>query len=155
GIALLPAVGMHILFGLPDGVIKKRGARVVLVIGYVLALGVAAYEWSQRPKLPLWPVATTAALALLAGAVVSTSPYNKSRGLERQRMQWFGWSMTVASTIAVFAGATKLLVNWPRNPIETAAVAVLPIPLALAFGATTKRVGRVDRLLAQTVSVAG
>ena len=155
GIALIPAVWMHILFGLPDGVIAKRSRNVTVLIGYVLSLGVAGYVWSQRPKLPYWPVIVTGALALLAGAIVSTSRYNKSRGLERQRMQWFGWSMTVAFTVAVFAGATRLLVNWPRNPIETAAVAALPIPLALAFGATTKRVGRVDRLLAQTVSVAG
>ena len=155
GIALLPAVGMHILFGLPDGVIKKRSRIITVVIGYVVSLGVGVFLWTQRPKLPLWPVATTAALALLAGAIVSTSRYNKSRGLERQRMQWFGWSMTVAVTVAVFAGATRLLVNWPRNAIEAAAIVALPIPLALAFGATTKRVGRVDRLLAQTVSVAG
>lgn len=155
GVALLPAIGMHILFGLPDGVITKRGRTITVIIGYVVSLGVAGYLWSQRPKLPLWPVAVTGALALLAGAIVSTSRYNKSRGLERQRMQWFGWSMTVAFTVGVFAGATRLLVNWPTNVIEAAAIAALPIPLALAFGATTKRVGRVDRLLTQTVSVAG
>jgi len=155
GVALLPAIGLHILFGLPDGVIAKRGRTITVIVGYVLSLGIAGYLWSQRPKLPLWPVAVTGGLALFAGAIVSTSRYNKSRGLERQRMQWFGWSMTVAFTIAVFAGATRLLVKWPTNPIEVAAVAALPIPLALAFGATTKRVGRVDRLLTQTVSVAG
>ena len=155
GIAFLPAIGMHILFGLPDGVIVKRSRSVTVLVGYVLALGVAGYLWSQRPKLHYWPVAVTGALALFAGALVSTSRYNKSRGLERQRMQWFGWSMTVAFTIAVFAGATRLLVKWPTNAVEAAAVAALPIPLALAFGATTKRVGRVDRLLAQTVSVGG
>ncbi|HJT38379.1 MAG TPA: GAF domain-containing protein, partial [Actinomycetota bacterium] len=155
GLALLPAVGMHILFGLPDGVLPKRSRRIAVLIGYVVSVGVAVYLWSQRPKLPYWPVIVTAAIALFAGAIVSTSRYNKSRGLERQRMQWFGWSMTVACAIAVFAGATRLLVNWPTNAIETAAVAALSIPLALAFGATTKRVGRVDRLLAQTVSVAG
>jgi len=155
GVALLPSVGMHILFGLPDGVITKRGRSVTVIIGYIVSIGVAGYLWSQRPKLPLWPVAVAGGLALLAGAIVSTSRYNRSRGLERQRMQWFGWSMTVAFTVAVFAGATRLLVKWPTNAIEAAAVAALPIPLALAFGATTKRVGRVDRLLAQTVSIAG
>jgi len=155
GVALLPAIGLHILFGLPDGVIAKRGRTITVIIGYVVSLGIAGYLWSQRPKLPLWPVAVIGGLALFAGAIVSTSRYNKSRGLERQRMQWFGWSMTVAFTVAVFAGATRLLVKWPTNPIEVAAVAALPIPLALAFGATTKRVGRVDRLLAQTVSIAG
>ena len=155
GIGILPAVGMHILFGLPDGVIAKRSRRITVVVGYVLSLGVALYLWSQRPKLPYWPVTVAGALALFAGAIASTSRYNKARGLERQRMQWFGWSMTVAFTIAVFAGATRLLVKWPTNAIEVAAIAALPIPLALAFGATTKRVGRVDRLLTQTVSVAG
>src|SRR5438874_371893 len=155
GVALLPAIGMHILFGLPDGVIAKRGRRITLIVGYVVSLGVAGYLWSQRPKLPLWPVAVASALALLAGAIVSTSRYNHSRGLERQRIQWFGWSMTVAFTVGVFAGATRLLVKWPTNAIEAAALAALPIPLALAFGATTKRVGRVDRLLTHTVSVSG
>jgi signal transduction histidine kinase len=155
GVAMLPAIGLHILFGLPDGVVTKRSRSITVLIGYVISLGVAGLLWSQRPKLPAWPVAVTGGLALLAGAIVSTSRYNRSRGLERQRMQWFGWSMTVAFTVGVFAGATRLLVNWPTNAIEAAAVAALPIPLALAFGATTKRVGRVDRLLAHTVSIAG
>jgi len=155
GVALLPAVGMHILFGLPDGVVAKRGRRITVIVGYVVSLGVAGYLWSQRPKLPYWPVVVTGALALFAGAIVSTSRYNRSRGLERQRTQWFGWSMTVAFTIGVFAGATRLLVNRPSKAIEVAAIAALPIPLALAFGATTKRIGRVDRLLTQTVSVSG
>ena len=155
GIGFLPAVGMHILFGLPDGVIGKRSRWISVLIGYILSLGVAVFLWSERPKLHYWPVVVTGVLALLAGVIVSTSRYNRSRGLERQRMQWFGWSMTVAFTVALFAGATRLLVKWPTNAIEAAAIAALPIPLALAFGATTKRVGRVDRLLAQTVSVAG
>src|SRR5579864_8038201 len=153
GIGFLPAVGMHILFGLPDGVMPKRSRRITVLIGYILSLGIAVLMWAQRPKLHYWPVVVAGALALLAGAITSTSKYNKSRGLERQRMQWFGWSMTVAFTVAVFAGATRLLVKWPTNAIEVAAIAALPIPLALAFGATTKRIGRVDRLLTQTVSV--
>src|SRR5438445_4421225 len=70
-------------------------------------------------------------------------------------MQRFVLLMTFAFTIAVFAGWTRLLVKWTTNAIEVAAIAALPIPLALAFGATTKRVGRVDRLLTHTVSVAG
>src|SRR5438552_2809768 len=65
------------------------------------------------------------------------------------------WAVVSRLRAAVFAGATRLLVKWPTNAIEVAAIAALPIPLALAFGATTKRVGRVDRLLTQTVSVAG
>ena len=155
GIAFIPGIGMHILFALPDGAIAKRSRRIIVLIGYILSLGVAVLLWTQRPKLHYWPVIVAGALALLAGAIVSTTRYNKSRGLERQRMQWFGWSMTVTFTVAVFAGATRLLVKWPTNTIEVAAVAALPIPLALAFGGTTKRVGRVDRLLTQTVSVAG
>ncbi|MGZ4120573.1 MAG: histidine kinase [Actinomycetota bacterium] len=155
GFALLPAIMMHIIFGLPDGHIAKQSRRVMVLVGYGMSLAVAVYEWTQRPKLPLWPVAIVAALALLAGAGVSTSRYNRSRGLERQRMQWFGWAMTVATAVAVLSAATRLLVDWPTNAIEVAAVAAIPIPLALAFGATTKFVGRVDRLLAQTVSIAG
>src|SRR5712671_4304759 len=41
GVALLPAIGMHILFGLPDGVIAKRGRRITVIVGYVVSLGVA------------------------------------------------------------------------------------------------------------------
>jgi len=155
GFGLLPAFAMHVFFGLPDGAIAKRSRRITVLIGYALGLGVGVYEWTQRPQQLFWPVATLAALAFFAGAIVSTSRYNKSRGLERQRMQWFGWGFTVAVTLGTFGAATRLLVHWPTNAIEAAAVATLPIPLALAFGGTTRFVGRVDRLLAHTVSIAG
>ncbi|MDP8937150.1 MAG: histidine kinase, partial [Actinomycetota bacterium] len=85
----------------------------------------------------------------------SNRRYRRSSGLERQRMQWFGWAVAVGAEMAVVALAARVLSGWPDDAGAVAVAATLPIPLALAVGSTRRLIGRVDTLLAHTVSVAG
>jgi signal transduction histidine kinase len=70
-------------------------------------------------------------------------------------MQWFGWAVAVGIEVIVIALALRLLTGWPSNGAAVAAVATLPLPVALAVGSSRQLITRIDRLLAHTVSLAG
>lgn len=152
-IGLLPAAGLHVLLSLPDG--RCRVSRSVVVGGYAAGLLVGLAVWAARPAVPLWPVAIDAVLAAGVGIVVSNRRYRKSQGMERQRLQWFGWAVAVGLEVTLVAVALRILTDWPHNGAVIAAAATLPLPVALALGSFPKVMGRVDRLLAYTVSLAG
>ena len=153
GVGLLPVLGMHLLLGVPDGFC--RVARSVVVAGYAVGLLVGLFLWLQRPDLPLWPVVLEAIVAGTAGFVGSNHRYRRSHGVERQRMQWFGWAVAVGAEVILVALALRLLAGWPSDGAAVAAVATLPLPIALAVGSSHQLFTRIDRLLAHTVSLAG
>ncbi len=152
-LALLPMVAMHLLLGLPDG--SCRLSRAVTAGGYVTGAAVGLLLWAQRPSLPLWPVAVELVVAVPVGLVASQRRYARSIGLERQRMQWFGWALAVGLEILLVALALRALWGWPTRPLLVVAVASLPAALAFALGSMRRLATRIDRLLAHTVSVAG
>ena len=152
-LALLPVAAMHLLLGLPDG--SCRLSRTVIVGGYLVGAAVGIVLWTRRPALPLWPVGVELLVALPVGLVGVQRRYARSAGLERQRMQWFGWAVAVGAEMLLVALALRLLWGWPtRAPLV---VAVSSIPIAVAFGMGSLRhfAGRIDRILAHTVSIAG
>lgn len=159
-LAIIPAIGMHLVLGLPDGRLAKRKGRTRLISWYVVSASSGATLWLTAPEPgsgSWWPAAVLLALAtvsLLIAGTGSTARYRRARGLERQRMQWFGWAVTVGAVIAVVIAAIRLLADVSIGALVPA-LATAPIPLALAFGASTRFVTRVDRLLAHTVSIAG
>ena len=152
-VGLLPASAMHVLFGLPDG--ACRVARAAVGSGYAVGLAVGAALWLQRPSLPLWPVLVEGLVAASVGLIVSNHRYRKSYGTERQRMQWFGWAVAVGAEVTVVALAMRLFSGWPSDASLIAVVATLPIPIALIVGASRRLIGRIDSLLAHTVSLGG
>jgi signal transduction histidine kinase len=152
-LALLPAAGMHVLLTLPDG--SCAISRRVVVAGYVAGASTGALLWFQRPSLPLWPVAAIGIVAAAVGLAGSNRRYRRSAGVERQRMQWFGWAVAVGVEVAVVAIAVRLLSGWPDDAGAIATAATLPVPVALALGSSKRLIGRVDTLLAHTVSLAG
>jgi signal transduction histidine kinase len=151
--ALLPVAVMHLLLGLPDG--RCRTSRVVIVTGYVAAAVVGVAVWTRRPSLPLWPFAVETAVFVTIGLVGSERRYSRSRGIERQRMQWFGWAVAVGGETLVVALALRLLWGWPTRAWLVVMVATLPLAVALAMGSSRRLAGRIDRILAHTVSLAG
>ena len=153
GLAALPAASLHLLLGLPDGRLATVNRRITVAVAYAVGVLVALYLYAQRPDLPGWPVAGTFALWLAVGTLVSNGRYRKLRGTERQRMQWFGWALAVGVELLLVGVALRLLIDWP--PGGTVALATVPLPLALWFGASPRLVSHVDRLLAHTVSGAG
>ena len=61
GVALLPAVGLHLVLGLPDGALRSRPRRLWTAGGYAASAVVAAFLLNDRPRVALWPVVTVAA----------------------------------------------------------------------------------------------
>lgn len=154
-LALIPGVGMHVMLGLPDGRLDTKGRTALARAAYAAALALGAGLLPQRASLPMWPYVLAGALSIAVGFGTSRTRYWRARGRDRQRLQWFGLSITASAALAVAAGATNLLFKWPPEVAPVAAAATVLIPAALATAATKGIVERVDRLLVYTVSLAG
>ncbi len=152
-VAVLPAIGMQILLSLPDG--SCRVGRTVIAAAYVVGLLVGIGMWTQRPALPLWPVGLEAVVAGVIGFTGSNRRYRRSHGAERQRLQWFGWAVVVTAEVTIVTLALRLLADWPPQGLAVVAVATVAMPVALAVSCSPRLLGRIDRLLAHTVSIAG
>jgi signal transduction histidine kinase len=152
-LAILPVSTMHVLLGLPDG--TCRLSRLAIGCGYVAAIGVGLGVWSDRPKLPLWPFLVELLVAVPIGLVGARRRYRRAAGLERQRMQWFGWAISVGVELIVLAEALRLFWGWPTREALVVTVAAIPIAIAAAAGAMSGVATRIDRLLAWSVSFAG
>ena len=113
--ALLPAVAMHLLFGLADGRLATPIRRRAVATGYVAAAVVGVALMADRDRLVIWPVAVLWALALGFGIHASHVRYVKAGAVDRRRMQWIGWGMAVATEAAIVAVALRLLTDWPPN----------------------------------------
>ena len=152
---LLPAAGMHLLLGLPDGSVRGRANLIVVAAGYAAGAGIGLGLWTARPSLPIWPVAVEGAIATAIGLAGGNARYRRLHGLERQRMQWVGWAMAAAVEIVFVAVALRVLAGWPHDEARIAAVATIPIPIALALGGSKRLGGWIDRLLVHTIAVLG
>jgi len=152
-LTLLPVAVMHLFLGLPDG--SCRLSRAVIGIGYPLGAALGVVLWTRRPSLPLWPVAIELAVGLAIGIIGSQRRYARSSGLERQRMQWFGWAAALTVEALLVALALRGLWGWPTRFPLVVAVSLLPIAVAVVMGGTRRFAARIDRILAHTVSLAG
>jgi signal transduction histidine kinase len=152
---LLPAVALHLIVGLPDGQLGSRPRRVAVGMAYAAGAALGLALWAQRPELPLWPVVVAGVLAVAVGVPPSHRRFLATRGTERQRMEWVGLAVVVVAEGALVVTALRVLAGWPRHVPEVVGAVSVLVPLALAAGASPRLVGRVDRLLAHTVSLAG
>jgi signal transduction histidine kinase len=153
GLALIPAAVLFVVLAVPDGSLdrwSRRAGWTALAVG--AGLGVAL--WAARPA-PLWPVVVEGTVALFVAAVRSRRRYQHSAGVTRQRMQWFGWAVTVTVEVALVAAALRILVGWPPHAFAVIALTQLPIPIALVAASSPRLTAHVDRLLASTVSLTG
>jgi signal transduction histidine kinase len=154
-LGLLAAVGFHALLGLPSGRLESGTRRALVACAYGIGLAVGLVVWTQRPDLPLWPLAAEAGVMALGGYPFSNARYQHATEAERRRLMWLGWSVTVGGAVAVVAGALHVLVSWPPAPGEIAAAATAPVPLAFVLGTSPRLLGGIDRVLARTISLAG
>jgi signal transduction histidine kinase len=152
-IALLPIAVMHLLLSLPDG--SCTWSRGAILGGYAVGLAVGLGVWTRRPDLVWWPIVAEASMAILVGIIGSQRRYARSTGLERRRMQWFGWAVAVGLDVALVSLALRVLWGWPTRVALVAGLACLPLASAVALGSTRRFANRIDRLLAHTVSVTG
>lgn len=152
-LALLPMVAMHVLFGIPDG--SCRLSRLVVAGGYLAGTVLGLVLWAERPDEALWPVWVEAAVVLAVGLAVSQRRYSRSAGLERMRMQWFGWAAAVSAGTLLVALALSVLMGWPSRPSLVLLVALVPFAAAVGMCSTRRLASRVDQILTHTVSLAG
>ncbi len=153
-VAVLPAMGLHLLIGLAHASLSRHRRSAVLV-GYGAAVALGLALWAQRPTLAVWPLWLAAAVAVTAGLLAANRSYIHTAGLERQRLQWLGCALAVVAEVALVVVALRVLVDWPAHGAEVAAGTTVLIPVALAAGASPRLVSRVDRLLVHTVSLTG
>ncbi len=153
--ALLPAIAMHLLFGLADGRLATSIRRRAVAAGYLASITVGLALMADRERLVIWPIAVLWALALGFGLHASHVRYVKAGAIDRRRMQWVGWGMAVATEAALVAAALHLLTGWPNHAGAVALALTGLIPVALTLGTLPTMVARVDRLLTRTVEVAG
>lgn len=155
GVALLPAVALHLLLGIPRGALETAGRRATALAGYGLAAGLGMGLWAARPSLPMWPVWLAATVAVAVGLPASNRRYLRAGGVERQRLQWLGCAVVLVAEAALVIAALRLLVGWPRSGAVAAGAITVLIPMSLVAGTRARLVGRVDRILVHTVAAAG
>ena len=153
--ALVPAVALHVELIIPDGSIGKRGRRNLAVAAYGVAAitGLAMAAAGRVPAVPVVVAATV--LALLAGLPAAHQTYQRSVGLDRQRLQLVGCAVAVIIEVALVVAALNILVDWPDQAAEVAAASTVLVPLALVAGISARISRRVDRVLVHTVSATG
>lgn len=151
-LALLPAFGLHLLQGLPDGRLVTTVRRRVVVVGYALAaiagafIGVSGAD-AIRPVLLL-----ESALALLFGMPAVTRAYRMAEGSERRQLQWLACAAVAFVDLALVALALRAITDWPR-PVGTAvALGSAVLPVALAAITVPALVPQGDRLVMATVT---
>ena len=154
-IGLVPAVGLHLLLGMPDGRLPTAPRKGVALAGYAIGAGVAIYLWTQRPDIPPAAPVAEAAAYVIAGALGVAARYERASEGDRRRIRWLALAATLAAGVAVGAGGLRLLASWPPHAAVAAAAATGLIPLGVLAGTSKRLAGFVDRLLVSTISLAG
>ena len=152
---LVPAAGLHVLLSMPPGRLATPWRRGLAVAGYAAGAAVALFAWSQRPGIPLWPLAIQIPLTLVIGFGAVAMRMKRANGIEQRRVKWLGWGIVVVAGIAAAGFALHALVDRPPHVVEIAACATVLIPIALALSTSERLSPAIDRLLAQTVALAG
>ena len=155
-VAMLVAVGMHLALGLPDGALENRARRGLAIAGYVAALGLAAYLYTQRPDVPLAALTVAAGVAGLIGLVGYVRRCRRAATAQvRARLQWVAWGVVVAAAISLGAVVLNALLAWPEPIAAIAVASTVLVPFSLAMGASDQLAVRIDRLLVHSITLTG
>jgi signal transduction histidine kinase len=154
-LGLLPAVGLHLLVTLPDGRIVSTAREVWIIVAYALGAfsGLVAPHDGADPEE--WVFVLLWAAAVCIGLPASNGRYRAADSVDRRRMQWVAWAIAVVAELALVVVALRLLVGWPPHAPTVVLCSTVLIPAALAAGTNGRMIARVDRLLTQTVALAG
>ncbi len=154
-LALLPAFALHLLTALPDGRLTSRGRQRTTLAGYVVGLVVGGALCVDLTSIATWPIVALWIAALAAGIYAASLRYRVAGAVERRRMQWVGWGITVCAEGVLVMIALRVLTDWPHD-LGTVALAMTGlVPIAIIAGTQPKMVARVDILLTHTVALAG
>ena len=152
---LLPAFALHMFVALPDGRLLSSARQRGVICGYVIALGIGTALCSDLDEVMWWPIVALWISALGFGVYATFLRYRTAGAVERRRIQWIGWGLTVAAEAVLVVIALRLLTDWPNSPGAVSLAMTGLIPIAIIAGTLPKMVARVDRLLTHTVALAG
>lgn len=153
--ATLPAFAFHMLVALPDGRCVSPTRQRAVFGGYVVSLAVGSALCADLDRIPAWPIVLLWIAAIGLGMHAAYLRYRVASAVDRRRIQWIGWGLTVTAECVLVIVALRLLSDWPDSPGTMALAMTGLIPLAVIAGTLPKLVARVDRLLTHTVSLAG
>jgi len=135
-VAMLVAIGLHLALGLPDGALENRARRGIVIAGYVGALGLAAYLYTQRPEVPLGVLTIAAGIAGFVGVIGYVRRCRNARTAQaRARLQWVAWGAVVAAAISLGALVLNALLSWPAPVAAIAVTSTLRVPFAISLSA--------------------
>jgi signal transduction histidine kinase len=154
-VALVPAIALHVLLGMPDGRLATSVRRIVAALGYAGGAATAVALWSRRPEIPVWPVALLAVFAAVAGTAGFVARYAAASIPGQRRMRWLALGVLVAAGVSVAALGLDALVAWPSNPGAVAAGSTIVLPVVLVAGLSDRLSRAVDPLLVAAISLAG
>jgi signal transduction histidine kinase len=152
---LVIAISFHFLIALPDGRLGRPGWRLVAALGYATAVGTGIGLAVAGEPFPLMAGGLIWLLAVLTALPVTRLRYLKAAGRDKERMQWLGTGMLVASTVALISAVLHLLVGWPESAGAVAASASVVVPLAVILGEWPPLARHGGSALVHTLSAAG
>jgi signal transduction histidine kinase len=155
GLAFLPAIGLHLGLGLPDGRLHSPPRRATVGLTYAAALVVGTLAFADRPHLPLVGVLSVAGWCAVAAVGGFATRCRSASLTQRPRLQWPAWGVTVALGTALAAAVLNLLLDWPSPILAISVGATVLVPLALAVAVSGEVAVRIDRLLVHTITLAG
>jgi signal transduction histidine kinase len=155
GLGVLPAFAFHAFVALPDGRLVNRARQRSAAGAYVVGLAVGGWLCADLDSITTWPIVALWVLALGGGIYAAALRYRVAGAIERRRMQWIGWGITVAAEGVLVMIALRLLTDWPHDPGTVALAMTGLVPVAIIAGTQPRMVARVDILLTHTVAFAG
>lgn len=153
--AILPAIVLHMFLALPEGRLRSRGRQRSVIAGYAIAVAVGIAMIIADDGVPYEPLTALWMAAIGFGVYGALLRYRTLGAVDRRRVQWIGWGMSVAAEGMLVMIALRLLTDWPHNPGAVALAMTGLVPIAIIAGTQPKMVARVDRLLTHTVALAG
>ena len=105
-LGLLPAFALHLFVALPDGRLATPRRRWGVAAGYSVGLIVGGVLCLDLDTVTVWPVVALWGAAFAAGIPAAYGRYRTAGAVDRRRIQWLGWGITVAAEgILVIDGA--------------------------------------------------
>jgi signal transduction histidine kinase len=155
-LALLPAVGLQLVLGLPEGALVTRARRLWVLAVYAASAVVAVLLVNDRPDVDVTAIVVVASFAAAVGVIGFVGRYRTAASVqERARLQWPAWGVVVAAAISLGAWVLHELLSWPDDLRTVVLATTVLIPFALALGASERLAVRIDRLLVHTITMAG
>ncbi|HEV8296417.1 MAG TPA: histidine kinase [Acidimicrobiales bacterium] len=156
-VGAMVAVGaaLHLLLAQPAGRLESTGRRAAAATGYAVSVAVGLALLAERDRVLVAPIVASAVLATVIGLAAGYPRYARANAVDRRRLQWLGWAFAVTAEVLLVTVGFRLLADRPRHPLAITGAASAVVPIALVAGAHRRLLGRIDRVLAATVALAG